>query len=145
MKVYVSLVLFMILSLSGFAQSLDEKSGLFTPLDLYDQLSFDINIGLYNNPNQNDTFVLLNDMNTSTFKVDSEKLNTKLFSNIEIIENTYKDYRDFFRLCSPLDNGIANTGNSGDEMLHNILNNFVNNVLFNGRGPINRLFNVRSE
>jgi hypothetical protein len=78
--------------------------------------------------------------NVGNYVFDSKALNERLFSNITIIENTYKDNRDFFRLCGPLDNGIVNTVNNGDEMLSNILNNFVNNVLFKGRGPITRLF-----
>ena len=59
MKVYVSMILLMMLSLSGFAQSLDEKLGLFNHADLYDQLSFDINIELDSNAHANEECIFV--------------------------------------------------------------------------------------
>ena len=93
-----------------------------------------------NNVNQNDTLVLLNDVETSTLKVDIDALNTKLFSNISIIENTYLDQNKFLRGCGYLEDSVTNPVDSAGLMLSLVLNNFVNNVVFKDKGPLTRLF-----
>lgn len=129
MKRPIGFVLFMIFSLSGFAQSLDEKLRLFNHADLYHQLSFDINIELDSNANLNNSFVLLNDLDIKTIKFNSEELNAKLFSNIDIVENTYLNHEEFLRGCGYLEDGITNPIDSASLMFSMVLNNFVNNVL----------------
>lgn len=66
----------------------------------------------------------LNDFNYNT-----EELSKKVFINFNFVENTYIDYSDYLRGCGPLDDGITNTVNSGELMLSNIIDNFVNNYL----------------
>jgi hypothetical protein len=123
-----------------YTQNSEKEIYSFSKLKLESKLVFPSNMdSLKITINKDRGFSFLKE-NVGNYVFDSKALNERLFSNINIIENTYKNNRDFFRLCGPLDNGIVNTVNSGDEMLSNILNNFVNNVLFDGRGPITRLF-----
>lgn len=69
------------------------------------------------------------DFNRIDFNVRAEELNKKMFSNLTFYENTYIDYSDYLRGCGPLDDGITNNVKSGDIMLSNIIDNFVNNYL----------------
>lgn len=137
------IIYFLILLLSIpaiYTQNSEKEINSFSKLKLESKLVVPSNLdSLKITINKDRGFSFLEE-NVGNYVFDSKALNERLFSNITIIENTYKDNRDFFRLCGPLDNGIVNTVNSGDEMLSNILNNFVNNVLFKGRGPITRLF-----
>ncbi len=86
------------------------------------------------------TLLFLNDVEPSTFKVDIDALNTKLFSNISSIENTYLDQNKFLRGCSYPEDGVTNPDDSAGLMFSLVLNNFVNNVVFKDRGPLSRLF-----
>lgn len=70
------------------------------------------------------------DFNMSYLKFDTKNLNNKLFSNLEIIENSYIDYSEYLRGCDPLEDGITNSANSGDLMLSLVIDNLVNNVIF---------------
>src|SRR5690606_20053214 len=70
------------------------------------------------------------DFNRIDFNVRAEELNKKVFSNLTFYENTYIDYSDYLRGCGPLDDGITNNVKSGDVMLSNIIDNFVNTYLF---------------
>lgn len=79
-------------------------------------------------------FFLFSDVNLINYTINSSELNKKLFSNIEIIENTYIDYTDYLRGCGPLDDGITKKVNSQDLMLSNFLDNLVNNYIFKGKG-----------
>ncbi len=69
-----------------------------------------------------------NDSNPGIY-INTEELNKKVLSNLTIIENTYIDYTEYLRGCGPLKDGITNTVNSGELMLSNIIDNFVNNYL----------------
>ncbi|WP_299525001.1 hypothetical protein [Winogradskyella sp.] len=73
------------------------------------------------------------DANSIDFKTNSEELNTKLFSNIKLVDNTYRDYNEYLRGCGLLENGITNPIDSGDLMLSVIIYNFVNNILLRMR------------
>lgn len=69
-------------------------------------------------------------------KINTKELNNKVFSNIRFYENTFTEYTDDIRGCGPLQDGFTKTLNSRDIMLSNIVDNFINNVLFKDRGPL---------
>ena len=72
---------------------------------------------------------------------DSKELNKHLIiPQITFVENTFTDYTDYIRGCGPLEDGITKTVNSRDLMLSNIVDNFINNVVFKNRGPLNMIF-----
>lgn len=71
----------------------------------------------------------------------SEELNKRLIiPQITSVENTFTDYTDYIQGCGPLEDGITKTVNSRDLMLSNIVDNFINNVIFKDRGPLNMIF-----
>lgn len=78
--------------------------------------------------------LLIYDLKYPSLEFNSEALNTKLFSNISIVENTYYDYAQNLRGCKPLENGITNTVNSKEVLMSSIFDNFLNNYLFEGKG-----------
>ncbi|WP_296317993.1 hypothetical protein [Winogradskyella sp. UBA3174] len=127
------------------AQELDKKSYSFSTIKLQPKILFEPVLETKNITFTKDTSFSFSEMRQTNYYINSEALNDRLFSNFTVVENTYKDYSDFFRLCSPLDNGIANNESGGDRILSMVLNNFVNNAIFNGRGPITRLFNLKTE
>ncbi|WP_299525013.1 hypothetical protein [Winogradskyella sp.] len=127
------------------AQNSGEKPYSFTDIVAIPKIDYESELlSLDTSFDDTKSFSFFDATNNIDFKPNSEELNTKLFSNIKIIENTYKDYSDFFSLCSPLDDGIANNVNSGDRMLSMVLNNFINNVLFKDRGPLTRLLSSKN-
>jgi hypothetical protein len=136
MKALMTIVLCVLVSLLGFGQSLNEKPLFFKPIELNDIILFDKDFDVFTDSYQNVTFSMLNEGTKSYFPYNTEQLNEKLFSNITIVENTYKYYDDFFRLCSPLDDGVANTVDShAGAMLGHILNNFLNNYILKSSEP----------
>jgi hypothetical protein len=71
----------------------------------------------------------------------SKELNEQLIiPQITFVKNTFTDYNDYIRGCGPLEDGITKTVNSRDLMLSNIVDNFINNVVFKNRGPLNMIF-----
>lgn len=77
--------------------------------------------------------LLLYDLKFSNDEFYVKEINTRLFSNLKFTKNTFISPNSNLR-CKPLDNGITNEINSRDVMLSNILDNFVNNILFKGKG-----------
>ena len=55
-------------------------------------------------------------------------------SSFELIENNSMDYIEYLRGCGPLDDGITNKVNSRSLMLSMAIDNFVNKVIFKGKG-----------
>ena len=77
----------------------------------------------------------------TTFNFSNQELKKQLIiPQITFVKNTFTDYNDYIRGCGPLEDGITKTVNSRDLMLSNIVDNFVNNVLFKERGPLNMIF-----
>jgi len=71
----------------------------------------------------------------TSFRFNTKKLNTKLFSNFKIFKkNSYIDYSNYLRGCGPIENGFTKNIKSKDLMLSNIINNFINNYVFSGKG-----------
>lgn len=71
----------------------------------------------------------------------SDELNKRLIiPQITFVENTFTDYTDYIRGCGPLEDGFTKTLNSRDIMLSNIVDDFLNNVLFKNKGPLNMIF-----
>ena len=77
----------------------------------------------------------------TTFNFSNQELKKQLIiPQITFVKNTFTDYNDYIRGCGPLEDGITKTVNGRDLMLSNIVDNFVNNVLFKERGPLNMIF-----
>ncbi len=88
------------------------------------------NLDSENIPSKNDTSFSIDLKPTLTdFYFNAEELSKNVFTNLNFIENTYLDYTENLRGCGPLENGITNTINSGELMLSNVIDNFVNNYL----------------
>ena len=79
---------------------------------------------------ENSQSLLSLDFHSIQLPVNSEALNSKLFSNITINEYQQIDYSTYFRGCNALENGISNTVDSRDLMLSITIDNFVNRILF---------------
>ena len=133
-KALITVVLFVLFGSLGFGKSYSENPLLFKPIELNEEYLFDENFDLYNNSYHNNNYVMLNDINTTHFEYNTEKVNAKLFSNFKLIENTYGDYTEYLRGCDNLEDGITNHIKSGVLILSMIINHFVNNILFEGRG-----------
>ncbi|WP_339757203.1 hypothetical protein [uncultured Winogradskyella sp.] len=117
-----------------YSQNLDEKKYSFSTIKLESKIVFEFKLDSVNTAFKNDDPFSFSDINQTNFKLNSEELNTKLFSNFKLIENTYIDYTVYLRGCGPLEDGITNSVNSGDLMLSMVIDNFVNNVFFKGKG-----------
>ncbi|WP_179333743.1 hypothetical protein [Winogradskyella costae] len=65
---------------------------------------------------QNDSKFSMLDTDTD-FKIDSEALNTTLFSNLKLSENDYQNNFNYIRGCGPLEGGLTHTVNSSDIMI----------------------------
>jgi hypothetical protein len=77
----------------------------------------------------------------TTFNFSNQELKKQLIiPQITFVENTFTDYTDYIRGCGPLEDGITKTVNSRDIMLSNIFDNFINNIVFKGGGPLNMIF-----
>ncbi len=111
-----------------YAQNLD-KNYSFSTIKLESKIVFESELDSLYSSFKNDEPFSFSDINLTNFKLNSEELNTKLFSNLEIIKNTYIDYSDYLRGCGPLDDGITTNVNSGEILLSNIIDNLVNNYL----------------
>ena len=128
LKLIVFCVLFHTL---GLAQRLDEASILFKPIELNTTILSNINSDNFTIYSEKDTFSMLHESTIILRPYNTEALNKKLFSNIEIIENTYRYCHDLSLLCGPLEDGVANTIDPNAEaMLGHILSNFLSNYIF---------------
>ncbi len=142
MKFIVYIIIMLITIPFIYSQNLDKKHYSFSALKLDYNVSFKTNLDSLNTSFRNDEFFSFRnnisfafyDSNFADFEINLEKLNESLFSNFEIVENTYLDYSNYLRGCGPLDDGIVNKVNSGELMLSNIIDNFVNNYIFKGKG-----------
>ena len=117
-----------------YSQNLDEMNYSLSKTKLESNMAFKPKLELVKYTFEKHESFLFSDLNLTNLKLKSQNLNRKLFSNIEITENSYMDYTDYLRGCGPLDDGITNTVNSRDLMLSVFLDNLVNNYIFKGKG-----------
>lgn len=134
MKFLKYIIITLITIPSIFSQNTDRKHYSFYALKLDSIVLLKPNFDSINTSLKVDTSISSYDLNLTDFKIDSEKLNKKLFTNFKYQETNYIDVSDYLRGCGPLEDGITNSINSGELMLSNIIDNFVNNYVFKGKG-----------
>lgn len=61
---------------------------------------------------------------------DSERINKHILFNICFSPKIFNDYKDYFRGCKSLQDGIYSSIKSGDLILSMSMDYFVNNILF---------------
>jgi hypothetical protein len=151
MKFLIHIALLFAILQSIYSQDLNNETYAFSQLKLGSESifksqldSFTINVLKEISFDTKKTHFPIYDITEINYTFDTKTLNKRLFSNLKIVITTYKDYSDFFRLCSPLDEGVANNVNSADRMVSMVLNNFINNVVFKDRGPLTRLFSSKN-
>jgi hypothetical protein len=121
-----------------YSQELEKQKYDFSTVELNSKIIFKPELDLKYFSFRNDKSFISSDVN---FTFDSDQLNKKLFSSFEIIENSYLDHEQFFRGCGYLEDGLYNPVSSGGLMLSLIINNFINNIVLDGKGLFARFLN----
>ncbi|MAB49893.1 MAG: hypothetical protein CMC05_14820 [Flavobacteriaceae bacterium] len=134
-RIHLTLLLFLGINLLfGQENKFEENIYSFSSIKLESKIKLEPQLdSIYNTISKKQSFSL-HDVNPMKYNFELNELNNKLFSNFEIIENTYFDYKDYLRGCGPLQDGITNNVNTGDLMLSMFLDNLVNNYIFKGKG-----------
>jgi len=113
-----------------YSQSFEKNYKELFSFKLDTIIGLESNLVSENIVSKNDDFFSINSKpNLNDFKLNTEELSKKVFSNLNFVENTYIDYSDYLRGCGPMEDGITNNVKSSDIMLSNIIDNFVNNYL----------------
>src|SRR5690606_7360019 len=111
-----------------YSQSFEKNYKELFSFKLDTIIGLESNLVSENIVSKNDDFFSINSKpNLNDFKLNTEELSKKVFSNLNFVENTYIDYSDYLRGCGPMEDGITNNVKSSDIMLSNIIDNFVNN------------------
>ncbi|REE27798.1 hypothetical protein [Winogradskyella pacifica] len=138
MKLRITLVLMFVLGSFCFAQTsgfssaefnssmfLNEKLAEFKFTKIEKPFAFDFQ-------RDDSNFTMLEIDNNS--EINSEVLNTSLFSNLKLFENNYQNDYNYSRGCGPLD-GLTHTINSSDIMISRFVdyavNEFLKSLIFN--------------
>ncbi|WP_299128271.1 hypothetical protein [uncultured Winogradskyella sp.] len=139
-KIYL---IFFILSINfNYSQKIENSDTNFLNISLESKTVFKIDQDLTLKNNYFDHFLLTSNP-LSDYNFNTKKLNKQLFSNYRFIEHNYTSYESYLRGCGPLLNGITVPVDSDDLMLSMTIDNFINNILFDGRGPLVRLFSSK--
>jgi hypothetical protein len=132
MKFIICFICFLSTTTLAHSQDIEKNYATFFSIQLDTIVGLEFNLDFEKNLFKNEVLFskpTRDDFNRIDFNVRAEELNKKMFSNLTFYENTYIDYSDYLRGCGPLDDGITNNVKSGDVMLSNIIDNFVNTYL----------------
>lgn len=133
MKSYITIFFAFVLSSFGFGQTLDANEtdvssiGILnkdlttfqftkkaTPLTFYSQ-------------RDDTTFSMLS--SDTDFELNSDALNTTLFSDLNLIDINYQNDFNYSRGCGPLEDGLTHNINSSDIMISRFIDYAVNDYL----------------
>tara|TARA_R100001369_G_scaffold1859_1_gene6057 strand:- start:205 stop:621 length:417 start_codon:yes stop_codon:yes gene_type:complete len=113
-----------------YSQESARKSYSFSTIKTQPKIIFGVVLDSVNTSISNNTTFSFSQLNQTNYIFNVKELNENLFSNLNLFDNNYKDYTNYFMRCGYLEDGISvEINNPGDVMLSNIIDSFVNNYL----------------